>query len=429
MKRTLYSLALGLGAAVASPFIAARLLRPPKRRATLARLGLGPLARPPRLESGGIWLHALSVGESVSALPLVRGLRRRFPAKPIAFSCGTGQGLATAREKLAHQVDAIFIRPLELPWAVGPVLGALRPGLAILVEGDLWPGWQWALAERGVPRMLVNGRVSPRTLRGYRRLGPLARELWRGLDLVLVQTATDRERLLGVGVDPGRVRVGGNLKFDSAPAALNLEQRRALADELGLAGRTVLVAGSTHAGEEEPCLAAYAQIKERVAELTLLIAPREVERGPAVARLAQERGFSVTRLSQEPAPPGSQVVVLDLLGKLAAVYALGAASFVGGSLVAVGGHNLLEPAAQGVPVVFGPRTHNFLEMAQDLEEAGGGLRIATGADLAAAWGSLLANPDQARAMGQAAREFVDAHHGAVDRAVDAAAELLVGGHA
>lgn len=428
MKRILYSLALGLGAVAASPFIAARLARPPKRQATLARLGLGPLAKPPRLEPGGIWLHALSVGESVSALPLVRGLRGRFPAKPIVFSCGTGQGLATAREKLAGQVDAIFIRPLELPWALGPVLKALHPGLAILVEGDLWPGWQWALAEQGVPRMLVNGRVSPRTLRGYRRLGPLARELWRGFDQVLVQTATDRQRLLSVGVEPRRVRVGGNLKFDSAPAALDPDQRRALAQELGLGGRTLLVAGSTHAGEEEPCLEAYAKLKGHAPRLTLLIAPREVERGGAVARLAQERGFSVARLSQGPAPAGSQVVVLDLLGKLAAVYALGAASFVGGSLVAVGGHNLLEPAAQGVPVVFGPRTHNFLEMARDLEEAGGGLRIAGGAELTGAWGRLLEHHQQARAMGRAAREFVDAHHGAVDRAVAAAAELLEGDH-
>ncbi|MCB2191084.1 MAG: 3-deoxy-D-manno-octulosonic acid transferase [Deltaproteobacteria bacterium] len=429
MKRALYSLALGLGTVAASPFIAARLARPPKRGATLARLGLGPMAKPSPLEPGGIWLHALSVGESVSALPLVRGLRERFPNKPIAFSCGTGQGLVTAQDKLGDQVDATFIRPLELPWAMRPVMKALRPGLAILVEGDLWPGWQWALAEQGVPRMLVNGRVSPRTLRGYRRLGPLARELWRGFDQVLVQTATDRERLLSVGVSADKVQVGGNLKFDSAPAALDEAQRGALADELGLADRKVLVAGSTHAGEEEPCLDAFVQLKDRVPGLALLIAPREVERGGAVARLAQERGLSAARLSQGQAPKDSQVVVLDLLGKLAAAYALGAAAFVGGSLVSVGGHNLLEPAAQGVPVVFGPITHNFLEMARDLEAAGGGLRINSGAELAQAWGGLLERPEEAQAMGQAARNFVEAHHGAVERAVSTAAMLLENGRA
>lgn len=428
MKRVLYSAALGLGTLAAAPFIGARLARPAKRAATLARLGLGPEARPPRVQPGGIWLHALSVGESASALPLVAGLRQRFPDKSIAFSCGTGQGLATARDTLADQADALFIRPLELPWALGPVLDALRPGLAILVEGDLWPGWQWALAARGAARLLVNGRVSPRTLRGYQRLGPLARELFRGFDLVLMQTPTDRERLLSIGVPPARVQVGGNLKFDSAPTKLTQAERVALAHELGLSGRTVLVAGSTHAGEEEPCLDAFATLKARHPGLALLLAPREVERGGAVARMAIARGLSAGRVSQGPVPPDADVVVLDVLGRLAPAYALGVASFVGGSLTPIGGHNLLEPAAQGCPVLFGPHTHNFLEMARGLEAAGGGERIATGADLASAWGRQLSEPKQAQAMGRAALEFVAAHHGAVERAVDAAAGLLEGGH-
>ncbi|MCF8031756.1 MAG: 3-deoxy-D-manno-octulosonic acid transferase [Desulfarculaceae bacterium] len=426
MKRALYSTVLGLGTVAAAPFIAARLSRPAKRQATLARLGLGSLARPPRLQPGGIWLHALSVGESASSLPLVQGLKERFPAKPIAFSCGTGQGLATAREVLGGQADALFIRPLELPWAMRPVLSALKPGLAILVEGDLWPGWQWALAAQGARRMLVNGRISPRTLRGYQRLGPLARELWRGFERVLVQTPTDRERLLRVGVEPKRVQVAGNLKFDSAPSRLVQTERTALADELGLAGRTVLVAGSTHAGEEEPCLEALAALRGKHPDLALLLAPREVERGGAVARLAEARGLRVARVSQGAAP-GAEVVVLDVLGRLAPAYALGAAGFVGGSLTPIGGHNLLEPAAQGVPVIFGPHTHNFLEMARDLEAAGGGQRVANGQELAQTWGRLLDDAAQAGRMGSAALEFVAAHRGAVGRAVAAAADLLEGG--
>ncbi|MCB2226305.1 MAG: 3-deoxy-D-manno-octulosonic acid transferase [Desulfarculaceae bacterium] len=425
MKRALYSTALGLGTIAAAPFIAARLTRPAKRAATLARLGLGPLCRPPRLSPGGIWLHALSVGETASALPLVAGLRDHFPEKPIAFSSGTGQGLATAQDMVGDKADALFIRPLELPWALGPVLNALRPGLAILVEGDLWPGWQWSLAARGARRLLVNGRVSPRTLRGYRRMGGLARELFRGFDLVLMQTPTDRERLLSVGVEPAKVRVAGNLKFDSAPAQLGETGRAALAEELGLGGRMVLVAGSTHAGEDEACLDAFTQLRGAHPGLALLIAPREVERGGAVARLAEARGLSVARVSQG-INPGADVVVLDVLGKLAPAYALGVAGFVGGSLTPIGGHNLLEPAAQGVPVIFGPHTHNFLEMARDLEAAGGGMRVGTGAELGAVWARLLDDPSEAGRIGAAALDFVAAHRGAVGRAVEAAEELLEG---
>ncbi|RJX33162.1 MAG: 3-deoxy-D-manno-octulosonic acid transferase [Desulfarculus sp.] len=422
-----YSLALGLGVVLAAPVLAARLLNTAQRPAALARVGLGPLALPPKAAAGGIWLHALSVGEFASALPLLTALRQRFPARPLAVSLGTAQGLAVARERLAGLGLEPFVRPLEVPWVLGRVLERLRPALALLVEGDIWPGWQMALGRRGVPRLLVNGRVSPRTFARYQRLAPLTRGLLAGFDQILAQTRTDQERLLAVGVPPQRVQVAGNLKFDSAPARLEAAARERLAAELGLAGRLVLVAGSTHPGEEEPCLQAYAALVVQHPGLALLLAPRQVERGPAVLRLARQRGLSAAALSSGPPPPGVQVVVLDVLGRLAGAYALARAAFVGGSLVAVGGHNLLEPAAQGVPVVFGPATHNFLEMAQGLEECGGGLRIAGGADLAAAWGRLLAEPAAARVMGAAASEFVASHRGAVQRAVSAAAALLEGG--
>lgn len=429
MIQAAYSLALGLGVVLAAPVLAARLLNPALRPAALARVGLGGLALPPEAAVGGIWLHALSVGEFISALPLLAALKKHFAERTLAVSLGTAQGLAVARERLAGLGIQPFIRPLEVPWALGRVLERLRPALAILVEGDIWPGWQMALGQRGVPRLLVNGRVSPRTFARYQRLAPLARGMLAGFDQILVQTRTDEERLLAVGVAAQRLRVAGNLKFDSAPARLDQAARERLAAELGLAGRPVLVAGSTHPGEEEPCLAAYAGLCGQHPGLALLLAPRQVERGPALLRLAQQRGLSAALLSAGAPPPGVQVVVLDVLGRLAGAYALASAAFVGGSLVSVGGHNLLEPAAQGVPMVFGPRTHNFLEMAQGLEECGGGQRIAGGAELATAWGRLLAEPATAQAMGAAALQFVASHRGAVQRAVEAAAVLLEGGRA
>lgn len=424
--RAAYSLALGLGITLASPILVARMAGGRYREIALARLGLGKKWLP-QVEPGGIWLHALSVGEVKSALPLLAALGRRFPGLPRYLSVATAQGLAVAAESLG--VDSgvsLFVRPLDLPWAVRRLLERLQPRLFCLVEGDIWPNWQWGLGSRGVPRLLVNGRVSPRTYRGYRRLGRLSRALWDGFDRVLVQTQIDYERLRMVGVPQDRLSVGGNLKFDSAPARLSQAELESLSMELGLQGRQVLIAGSTHAGEEEPCLDAFAALIDEHPDLSLIIAPRETARGEAVAQMARARGLSLARVSQGAPRPGSQVVVLDVLGRLAQAYALASAAFVGGSLVPVGGHNLLEPAAQGVPVAFGPITYNFQEMAKELEAAGGGIRITKGSELPTIWRNLLSEPLRAKAMGEAGLDFCRAHRGAVDRALREA-EALMGG--
>jgi 3-deoxy-D-manno-octulosonic-acid transferase len=423
MKRLAYSLGLVGGVAAASPLLLARLARGRYRRIAAARLGLGS-AWLPAVEPGGVWVHALSVGEVRSALPLLQALGRRFPGLPRCLSAATAQGLAVAREELAGEEVAVFVRPLDLPWAAERLVSRLRPRLAILVEGDVWPGWQWALGRAGASRLLVNGRVSPRTYLAYRRAGRLAPALFEGFESILVQTGVDRRRLAAIGVPPGRLAVGGNLKFDSAPRPLDAGERAGLARELGLAERPVLVAGSTHPGEEQPVLEAFATLRRRHPGLALVLAPREVSRGAEAARMARAQGLSAARLSQGTPPAGSQVVVLDVLGRLAAAYSLGRAAFVGGSLAPVGGHNLLEPAAQGVAAVFGPHTHNFLEMARELLAAGGGLRIQEGGELAGVWGELLDRPDRAGEVGERAREFCRSHQGAVDRAVDEAARLL-----
>ncbi len=423
MRRVAYGLSLGLGLLAAAPVLAPRLLRGRYRAITAARLGLGRL--PPPDAAGCIWVHALSVGEVGSSLPLLTALGRRFPGVPLCLSVATAQGLAVARQSLAGAGPAyLMVRPLDVPWAVGRVLRRLRPRLSLLVEGDIWPGWQWGLGDMGTPRLLVNNRVSPRTFRGYRRLGPLARALFAGFERVLVQTRLDYDRLRAVGVDKGRLAIGGNLKFDSAPQPLSEEDRRELAVELGLAGRRLLVAGSTHPGEDEPVLAAFAALAAEDPRLALVLAPREVGRGGELVHLARRHGLAAARAGDGPAPDGCRVLVLDVLGRLARVYALARAAFVGGSLVPVGGHNLLEPAAQGVPVLFGPVTHNFKQMAEDLIAAGGGRRIADGAGLLPAWRELLANPALAGGMGLAGREFCRSHRGAVARVVDEAARLM-----
>ncbi len=431
MLNLAYNSLLLMGLLVASPYLLWRLARGRYRGITAARLGLGSRWLPQPEASGAIWLHALSVGEVGSALPLLEALGRAFPHRPLALSVATGQGLAVAQKALAGREDVrLFVRPLDLPWAIGRLLRHLQPRLFVLVEGDIWPGWQWALARRSVPGLLVNGRVSPRTFAGYRRLGRLLPPLFAGFVRVLVQSPLDKERLVSCGLDPGKVVVGGNLKFDSAPARLGEAQRRKLAAQLGLDGRRVLVAGSTHPGEEEACLKAFAALLPEHSDLALLLAPREVGRGRAVARLAADQGLSAALVSQGRPSPGSQIVILDVLGRLAAAYALGSAAFVGGSLVPVGGHNLLEPAAQGVPVIYGPHTHNFQQMARDLAAAGGGWQVADGPELTNAWGYLLADREKERAMGRAGLDFCRAHRGAVQRAVELAVLLVESaGHA
>jgi 3-deoxy-D-manno-octulosonic-acid transferase len=429
MKGFGYNLALGVGLALAAPLLAARLAKGRYRSIAAGRLGLGSAWLPPS-SAGGIWVHALSVGEVRSALPLLKALGRRFPGRSLALSVATAQGLAVAQQELGQaSVVSLFVRPLDLAWNVERLLNRLRPALFCLVEGDIWPGWGWGLKRRGVPSLLVNGRVSPRTFKGYRRLGPLARGLLGGFERILAQTGLDHDRLLAVGVDQDRLAVGGNLKFDTAPAQLDQAERQALARELGLEGRRVLAAGSTHPGEDEACLQAFRALSPEHPGLALILAPRQVDRGRGLARLAAGLGLSVTLVSEGSPSPGVQVVILDVLGRLAPAYALAEAAFVGGSLVPVGGHNLLEPAAQGVPVLFGRHTHNFQEMARDLEAAGGGLRLATAADLAPAWRQLLAEPQRAQAMGRAGLAFCQAHRGALARAVREAAYLLERGRA
>lgn len=427
MIRLAYNIALVLGIALAAPWLAARMARGRYRKIVKARLGLGSSWLPPKEASGGIWVHALSVGEVRSALPLLKSLQEAFPGLPVCLSAATAQGYEVAVRELEGSGVTVFVRPLDLPWAVRRLLDRLRPRLFCLVEGDIWPNWQWFMAKRGTPCMLVNNRVSPRTHRGYRRLGPLARELFMGFDRVLAQTRVDYERLLDIGVPRGRLLAGGNLKFDSAPPELSPDQRREFGRELGLEGRKVLVAGSTHQGEDQPLLEAFVSLLPDYPDLALVLAPREVNQGPALARLAERQGLKAACLSQGTPSQGCQVVILDMLGKLANAYALAEAAFVGGSFVPVGGHNLLEPAAQGVPVLFGPITHNFKEMAEQLEAAGGGRRLADPSQLAGAFRELLDDPQKAAQMGDAARQFCLAHRGAVAKAVSQAHELLKDG--
>lgn len=376
--------------------------------------------RPPR--PGGVWLHALSVGEVMSAVPLSQALRRVFPDRPLVVSASTEKGLALARAEMGGFADRVLSMPFDFWWSVRRMVDFIHPSVFVLVETDIWPGILGFLRARGIPPLLVNGRVSPRTALGYRRAAPLLRPVFDCFRLCLMQTERDRRRLLAPGlVDPERCEAVGNIKFDREWPPMDTEERMGWLRRLRLSGEeTVWVAGSTHPGEEAVLMDVYREIRRCLPSLRLVIAPRDITRAEELAAMARDKGLPAF-LRSAPGPGAAReagIVLLDTVGELGRVYGLAAVAFVGGSLAPVGGHNLLEPAAFACPVLFGPCTHNFEDMAEALCEAGGGVRVQDRASLGAAVSALLSDEDHRRGAGAAARGFVMANQGALDRIIE-----------
>jgi 3-deoxy-D-manno-octulosonic-acid transferase len=366
-----------------------------------------------------IWIHALSVGEVISSLTLLDAIKGQYPSRPVVFTVKTVQGMKVAREKIGGKVDILLPMPLDCWWSISRLVNNINPSILLLVEGDIWPGLLYILKKRGVKVILINGRISPRTYRHYKRFRFLSRILLGHVDVCLMQSDLDRERLLKIGRFDERAITVGNIKFDGDWRPMDDEERGYWVEQIHLRPENrVWVAGSTHEGEEEIILNTYKQLKNRFPDLVLIIAPRRVERAEDVYRLGLDMGFK-TRLRTDPGVNGGdhpyQVLILDTLGELGRIYGLADISFVGGSMVPVGGHNLLEPASFGCPVLFGSHTHNFLLMSQLLIEAGGGKRVESPEDLFITVRGLLLDQTISDRMGLSAREFVEKNSGAVKR--------------
>lgn len=388
-----------------------------------ARLGLHLPSGPGR--SGSIWIHALSVGELLSALPLVAALKERHPQRPIAFSVATASGMRLGEERLRGKADLLFYNPIDIYWNSVRIINRIRPALFVAVETDLWPGLLSTLKARGVPRLLVNGRISPSTLNGYRRFPLVPRWLYGNLSLCLMQSAIDRDRL-GEVVEMGeRVVVAGNMKYDRPAPRLGLEERKRWLDLMGFGGDDpVWVAGSIHRGEDEMVLDAYLRVLSSVKGLRLILAPRRPDECQAAVKKATKLGLRAVLRSSLPGSRGADVVIMDTIGELERVYGLGTVSFVGGSLVPIGGHNLLEPAGHGCAVLFGPHTENFVEMSEMLLSAGGAMRVKDWKELASRVEALFLDPGRRRGMGERARIAVCSNTGAVGRVMEAIDSLL-----
>lgn len=373
-----------------------------------------------------IWLHAVSVGEVLAVSRLVGELDQAFPEFQLLISTTTRTGHDLARDRFG--AERVFYCPLDLPWAVGVYLKALQPRMLVLAETEFWPNLLSGCFRHGIPVAVVNARISDRSFPRYLRLKTLWQPFLSQIARVLAQSETDAERLKAIGCEPERVAVAGNLKFDirAVREADATRMLKAAAQDLRL-----VVAGSTLEGEETALLEAWPQLLAADPQLAMVLAPRHPERFAAVASLLAQSGIPwVKRSEWNSAPDGSvqpirpgQIVLLDTIGELASVYSLAAVAFVGGSVVAAGGHNPLEPAQFGVPVVMGPNYVNFRVITEDLlaQEA---LRIAARKDLAETLTLLLGNRKAAEAMGERARQVFQAQAGATGRCVQAIGALL-----
>jgi 3-deoxy-D-manno-octulosonic-acid transferase len=415
-----YTAALGAALLVAAPSALYRRVRRGVPLRLVQRLGY----LPPRSGRPCGWIHAVSVGESITAAPIIAGLRRLEPGLPLVMTTVTETGARVVAERFAGDVDHRFF-PLDLPGAVRRATDAINPRFVVCMETELWPNVLRLLARRGVPVMIANGRVSDRSFPRYRAVRRLLGPVLGDIRVFAMQSEEDARRIIDLGAPRSRVFVTGNLKHEARTD--ETETAETWRQRLGLdAGGATWIAGSTHRGEEEMVLDAHRALLARVPRARLLLAPRHPERVPEVVELAHRRGFEIVRRSELPRPhaPGA-VVVLDTVGELASIYGVGDVAFVGGSLVSTGGHNVLEPALRGKPVLFGPHTENFRESAALLLASGGGLIVRDVAELTTTLVRLLTDRDGSAALGAAAREAAAARDGAVRETLSLLQQFLL----
>jgi len=412
----LYQVAAGAALVVAGPFLLVRRGRHywPTLPGRLGRAGTAAGA------PGALWLHAVSVGEVGVAATLARALPREIP---LLVTTVTPTGQERARAAFAGRAEVAYL-PFDLGFAVRRFYRRHEPRALVLVEGDYWPLLLREAGRRGLPVAVVNGRVGDRSFRRMRRLRRLLGPLFSRVDRFGVQGGQDRDRLAALGVEPRRITVTGNLKYESPEPPRKPELEAALRELAG--GRPILLAGSTMAGEEGPVLDAFLRAGGGGRAL-LLLAPRHPERWNEVEELLHSRGIAAVRRSALPQPSKSgrpAAVLLDSLGELAGLYGSATAAFLGGTLVPTGGHNPLEAARFGVPVAVGPSMHNFRDMAEAFDRADAWRRVADADALAAVWRGWLDDPAGAEATGERARRLMEENRGALERTVELLAEVI-----
>lgn len=371
-----------------------------------------------------IWVHAVSVGEAVASASVIEELRKAIPDVEIVLSTTTQTGQSVARKSAA--ADHYIYFPVDLPPAVKGSVDLVQPDVFISMETEIWPNFLYYLGLRKIPAAIVNGIISDRTIRRSRPFRWVYRSALAKISVFCVQSQEDAKRIVALGASQERVRVVGNTKFDQASPVVPDDERAELARSFGFAlDDKVFVGGSTNPGEEEHILEAFRIARERHAGLKLIIAPRQTERGEEIAEMCATAGYSSGRRSIAGSFDGGRdVAILDTLGELAKVYALGFAAFVGGTFIPKGGHNILQPIAQGKPVFFGPHTFKIRDLVRITETGGVGFCIDDGRELGERISDLLSDPDQLAELRRLSLELMRANRGASERCALAVAELL-----
>ncbi len=415
----IYNLFLIIATILLFPLILFKLITVPKYRGGITqkfgRLRKGVL----RVTRGTrpIWVHAVSVGEVMAAHPLIRELKKKYPGRALILSTVTVTGNYTARRRVP-EADAVFFFPFDYPWVVRHVIRGINPQVVLVAETELWPNFFRELKKAGIPSAVINGRISLKSHRNYLRFRSFFRLVFENVDLFCMQSDADALRIKEIGAAPEKVIVTGNLKFDqkiSMPQSL---------PALIPPGKKVITAGSTHRGEEEILLEIFTQLRTKYPGLLLILAPRHPERFDEVAGLISKAGYECQRRT-ELRGTIKDVLLLDTIGELRAFYSICDIAFVGGSLVKVGGHNLLEPAAMKKPVVFSRYMFNFKEISEALLSAGGGVMVRDKWDLFSQFEKLLSDKELAARMGEQAFQVIEANSGAAKKTIDAIGRFLV----
>lgn len=415
----LYNLLLVIATVLLLPVILFKLITVPKYRGGLTQK-LGRLRKGVKKVIKGsrpIWVHAVSVGEVMAAHPLIRELKKKYPHRKLILSTVTVTGNYTALRRVP-EADAVFYFPFDFPGIVRRVIQRINPQIVLVAETELWPNFFRELKRAGIPSAVINGRISPNSHRNYRKFNRFFSRVFDNITLFCMQSEADAVRIKDIGADPEKVLVTGNLKFDQklpkntpAPVAI-------------ASGKKVITAGSTHRGEEAVLLDVFKQLREKHPELMLIIAPRHPERFDEVEGLINKAGYDCQRRTKLKGLI-KDVLLLDTIGELRSFYAICDIAFVGGSLVKVGGHNLLEPAAMKKPVIFSRYMFNFKEISEALLSAGGGIMVKDKADLYANIDNLLSNKDLAVNIGEKAFSVIEMNSGAARKTIDAVGRLIV----